>query len=67
MIRAALIASVKYTVVKSDIDDRMRGVGLRKVIEKDKAAGLIPVFVSNITMTSHERHAGSYHRHSTVC
>ena len=48
MDRAAMMACTRYKAIVSDGNDRMRGEALRKTIEKDKAAGLIPYFVSKL-------------------
>lgn len=46
MERAALIAGVKIKNVSSDDKFSVRGSALKKVLDEDKASGLIPFFVS---------------------
>lgn len=46
MERAGLIGGVKLKSIPSDSKFSMRSSALKEVLEKDKAAGLIPFFVS---------------------
>lgn len=45
--RAALIGGVKFKAIPSDGKFAMRASALQEVLERDKAAGLIPFFVSS--------------------
>lgn len=43
--RAALIGGVKMRMVPSDSSYALRGDALKKMVDEDKAAGLIPFYV----------------------
>lgn len=45
--RAALIGGVKFKAIPSDDKFTMRASALQEALERDKAAGLIPFFVSS--------------------
>ena len=46
--RAGLIGGIKLKAVPSDGNFSMRASALREALERDKAAGLIPFFVSSM-------------------
>lgn len=51
MQRAGLLSGVTMRLIKSDDDFRLRGKELHEAIRQDKAAGLIPFFVSQVMLT----------------
>lgn len=46
MERASLVGGVRLKTIPSDDKFAMRAAALQKALEEDKAAGLIPFFVS---------------------
>lgn len=70
--RSALIGGVKMRKVPSDSSFALRGDALKKMVDEDKAAGLIPFYVrpqqciSLVTLGPDQKHRQDYIKVSCI-